>query len=507
MKERTLFGGVVAFLFVVGVLPLLMMLFGSLYDNGRFSLTAYKVLFTNTALRESLKNSFLLALTVATASTSVGVGLGILLGKSDLRFAKFFTLLLVIPLLIPPYILAFSWADLFGEWFFGFWGVVFVLFTVYLPIAILVTMLYLRQIDPHLEEAALQMSSWKKVLWLITLPLIRPAIIFAFLLVFILAFGEFSVANFLRYPVFSTQSFVYFSAFYDFRAATAAALPIVAVVAMVFWMQRFLAETKMHFIPASLMQKIRLLKWRLPLFLFVLLIVMLFVITPLSMLVFKTNSMESFLEAGEKALDPLGRSLLFAMLGATLLSVFGFLSAYIIHKRLFRWYRWLDGSILLLFALPASLFGIALILFWNRPYTNFIYATPLILLIGYLGKYLALTTKITETKLVQIPQNLMDAAALSGASWYQTLWYIILPLSKEVLLVGWVVGFIFSLRENTMTMLLYPPGSDTLPVYIFTQMANGKASLIAALCLIMITATLLPLLFLWLYNAARRRDA
>lgn len=505
MKERTLFGGVVVFLFVVGALPLLVMLFGSLYDNGRFTLTAYKALFANTALLESLRNSFLLALTVATATTSIGVGLGILLGKSDLRFAKFLTLLLVIPLLIPPYILAFSWADLFGEWFFGFWGVVFVLFSVYLPIVILITMLYLRQIDPHLEEAALQVSSWGKVLRMITLPLIRPAIVFAFLLVFILAFGEFSVANFLRYPVFSTQSFVYFSAFYDFKAATAAALPVVMVVVMVFWMQRFLTETKMHFIPASLMQKISLFKWRLPLFLFVLLIVMLLVITPLAILVVKTNGMENFLEAGKKAFDPLGRSLLFAMLGASLLTVFGFLSAYIIHKKFFKWYRWLDGSILLLFALPASLFGIALILFWNRPYTNFIYATPLILLIGYLGKYLALTTKITEAKLVQIPRNLMDAAALSGASWHQTLRYIILPLSKEVLLVGWMAGFIFSLRENTMTMLLYPPGSDTLPVYIFTQMANGKASLIAALCLIMIIATLLPLLFLLFYNAVRRR--
>ena len=505
MKERTLFGGVVAFLFVLGALPLLVMLLGSLYNNGSFTLTAYRELFGNTALFQSLKNSFMLALTVATASTSIGVGLGILLGKSDLKFSKFFLVLLLIPLLIPPYILAFAWADLFGEWFFGFWGVSFVLFSVYLPIVILIIVLYLHQVDPYLEEAALQLSGWGRVLWMITLPLIRPAVVFAFLLVFILAFGEFSVANFLRYPVFSTQGFVYFSAFYDFKAATAAALPIVMVVAMVFWMQSFLAERKMHFIPASLMQKITLLKLHSPLFVLLLLIVILLVMTPLSILIIKTNSIESFLEAGEKAFDPLERSLLFAMAGATLLTVFGFLSAYIIHKRLFTWYRWLDGSILLLFALPASLFGIALILFWNRAYTNFIYATPLIILIGYLGKYLALTTKITEVKLVQIPRNLMDAAALSGASWYQILWYIILPLSKEVLLVGWVIGFIFSLRENTITMLLYPPGSDTLPVYIFTQMANGKDSLIAALCLIMIIATLLPLLFLGLYNAMQRR--
>ena len=42
-------------------------------------------------------------------------------------------------------------------------------------------------------------------------------------------------------------------------------------------------------------------------------------------------------------------------------------------------------------------------------------------------------------------------------------------------------------------MVVYPPGSDTLPVRILTLMANGTPSLIAALCVILIAVTLLPL--------------
>ncbi len=42
-------------------------------------------------------------------------------------------------------------------------------------------------------------------------------------------------------------------------------------------------------------------------------------------------------------------------------------------------------------------------------------------------------------------------------------------------------------------MLVYPAGHDTLPVRTFTLMANGPADLIAALCVIMVLATLLPL--------------
>ena len=46
-------------------------------------------------------------------------------------------------------------------------------------------------------------------------------------------------------------------------------------------------------------------------------------------------------------------------------------------------------------------------------------------------------------------------------------------------------------------MLVYPPGHETLPVRIFTLMANGTPQLIAALCVIMIVATLLPAGLLW----------
>jgi iron(III) transport system permease protein len=54
------------------------------------------------------------------------------------------------------------------------------------------------------------------------------------------------------------------------------------------------------------------------------------------------------------------------------------------------------------------------------------------------------------------------------------------------------VGYIFSLRDTGITLLVYPAGHETLPVRIFTLMANGSPELIAALCILLITATLLP---------------
>ncbi len=83
------------------------------------------------------------------------------------------------------------------------------------------------------------------------------------------------------------------------------------------------------------------------------------------------------------------------------------------------------------------------------------------------------------------------------------LW-IVGPLAKRGLIAAWLVGYIFCLRDTGITMLVYPPGRDTLPVRTFTLMANGSAGLIAALSVVMIVATLLPLVVLGVVFRSRR---
>src|SRR5260370_516852 len=70
-------------------------------------------------------------------------------------------------------------------------------------------------------------------------PLIRPGGLRGAPLVFLWALGEFGVPTFLRYNVFSVESFTQFSAFYNFGAATAAAVPLALltfVVLSVEWL-------------------------------------------------------------------------------------------------------------------------------------------------------------------------------------------------------------------------------------------------------------------------------
>jgi iron(III) transport system permease protein len=136
--------------------------------------------------------------------------------------------------------------------------------------------------------------------------------------------------------------------------------------------------------------------------------------------------------------------------------------------------------------------GIGLISLWNTRWTNLVYGTPVIIIFGYLAKYTALTSRISLAQLARIPSSMEEAAQVAGAGWFRRIALIVAPLARRGLFACWIVGYIFSLRDTGITMTVYPPGHETLPVRIFTLMANGSPELIAALCIIMITATLAP---------------
>jgi len=487
--ERVLWG-LVWLLMALLLLPLVWMLIESLFVAAEAGVEAYGVL-GSPKLWQHFLNSLALAGVVALLTTLLGTFLGVVLSKTTLPFATLWGVVFLLPLLIPPYIIAFAWFELLGrEVIVGFWGSAWVLFWVYLPIPMLLVWRFMQTIAPTLEESALLLSGWGGVLRHITLPLIAPAVWLGFWLVFILAFGEFSVANFLHYPTFPMESFTYFSAFYDAQRAVITLLPTMGL-ALLIWRRvnheggfaYWQIQPHIKKIPLSRSGRICLEG--------LLGLVALLVLTPLVMLILQSD-VASWGVALDRGWMPLMRSLLFASMGATLLMILGFLAAYALFVGVAGG-RYLVGVMLLGLMLPATVIGIGLSLFWNQPWSNWVYATPVIILLGYVGKYLFLTTKIAQVRLAQLPPSQMEAAQLLGASPAVVLWKIVRPLSHGTLGVMWLMGFIFTLRESTLTLLVYPAGEETLPLYILTQMANGKPALIAALSLIMVGVVLLPL--------------
>jgi iron(III) transport system permease protein len=498
----------------IALTPLLAMIAASVTIDGKISFFHYQTLLSSGRTWRLFGHSVALSFLTSLCASALGMPLGVLFGQTSLPFRRAFTFLFTIPLLVPPYIIAVAWSAILGRegwlayltggitaettsaWLFGLPGCVLVLTTAFTPVVMLLTIAYLYTVNPRLEEAGRLVARWPRVLRDITLPMIRPGLLLGTGLVFLLALGEFSVPMYLRYDVFPVETLTQFSAFYDFGAATAAALPLALITLIVLMAERSLLRAPMK--PMSLTSSetgarlIRLGATRGVWFLGVGMVSVVLILLPLTVL-FLQASPADYREALSRAGDSLLRSLLYAMVGATLLGGLGFFCGYLVNTQALRAWRAVDFLTLFLLVVPSPVIGIGLIGLWNHPATNWIYGTPAMILFGYLAQYTALTSRITAAALVQIPPSMEEAASLTGAGWFQRVCHIIAPLARPGLAAAWLVAYIFCLRDSGVAMVVYPPGQDTLPVRIFTLMANSPEGLVAALCLLLIAATLLPL--------------
>jgi iron(III) transport system permease protein len=219
----------------------------------------------------------------------------------------------------------------------------------------------------------------------------------------------------------------------------------------------------------------------------------LFVLTPLLGLVLRGFRASVLSDAIERAGSSTIRSVVYAAISATVLSVLGFFLGYLIDRRSLATWRLLEASALFLFILPGSIVGIGMIALWNRQSTNWIYATPVILVLGFIAQYAALNARIIGAGFSQVPSSLEEAAEVAGAGWFRRLWAILAPVNRRALLVAWIITFLFCVRDVPLPLLLAPPGGDTLTARTMTLMANGSAELIAGLCILSVLVALLPL--------------
>ena len=146
---------------------------------------------------------------------------------------------------------------------------------------------------------------------------------------------------------------------------------------------------------------------------------------------------------------------------------------------------------LVVFAIPSTIFGISLIKFYNQPILDFIYSGYAIILIGYVGKFSFISAKLISNAIKQIPNSLDEAAQIEGIKSFARLQKILIPLIMPTLFVAFIISFIFSLGELGTTIMLYPPGTEIMPIKVFTIMANAPQSLTSSMTLIVFSITLL----------------
>lgn len=208
-------------------------------QGGAFSLSAYAELFGATpsaaARRATLWNTLELALSVVAATTLVGVPFGFLVARTDLRLARFYESLALVPLLLPPYLGGIAWVQVHPMR--GLPAIVLILGGALFPVVALLAARAFREVGGELEDAARLSFGERGAFWRVTLPLARSGIAAGALLVFVFALSDFVVPDFFSFAVqgeatfqvFATEIYGAFVRNGDPISATAYALPLVVL--------------------------------------------------------------------------------------------------------------------------------------------------------------------------------------------------------------------------------------------------------------------------------------
>jgi iron(III) transport system permease protein len=122
-----------------------------------------------------------------------------------------------------------------------------------------------------------------------------------------------------------------------------------------------------------------------------------------------------------------------------------------------------------------------------------IYGSPVVLILGYLVLFVTPALQGVCAALAQISASLEDAARGMGRGPLETFWEVTFPLVRPGLVGAWVLVFILCMRELAATLILRPPGFDTLPVRIWIHtMDVGPVPTAACLALVLVAVVALP---------------
>ena len=453
---------------------------------------------------------------VAAISTLTGGFFGFILYKTPLKHKILYKLILLIPLILSPYIWAVAWQDFFylvfgnSRWLLSIAGVIWVQILIYTPLAILIVGNSLSNIDKSVEEAALTMSSPKNTILKISLPFVKPAFWTAFILIFIFSLSEFSVPALFGVKVFTTDIFTNFSAFYNYSLAIIQSALLVIISLWLLW-------TESHFLSKApflsferrgntgyiykFENQRKFLSGLLILWIIISVIIPFIVLTYQA---FKYGYQTVF--QAIKILHPAFiDSFIWAATGSIISIILALIFSYFSwhpNRKEHRLVSWTNRILLIAFGLPAMVYSISLIYFYNRPVLGWIYSSATILVIGFVGKYSFITLKMLQNTTGQIPYSLDEAAQLTGALFFKRFRIIYLPIMTPTIVAVFILNFILMLSDLVIPIMTFPPGTQPVSVKVFTMMANASQSLTSAMIFVFFVVTLsaVSLLYLILKN-------
>jgi iron(III) transport system permease protein len=527
---------VIAVVIVIGYLalvPLVYLLARTFFESGTFSLDGFARAYDAVGLGEMIWNSFVFAAGSALLALIVGTFLAYVTVRTDAPFPGLVFAASLVPLIIPGVLYTISWILLSSENIgvlnqlsnalvgtalfdvFSMPGMIWVEGTHNAPLVYLFMVAAFRSMDPSLEESALLSgASRATMLRRVTLPLVRPALAGAALIMVVRGLEGFDVPALLGIPkgifVFTSRIFYEMQTFpIDAPAAGSLSITLLIIAIVGVWITtkstagrkgEFSTVTGKGFRPRPL--ELRRARPVVGLVVFVYFAVT--TLLPVGILVYASLlpfyqgvSFDAFADMSFRSYEALfadrtlpratQNSILLAVASAAIVVVLSAIAAWLIVRTKVRG-RWIvDQLAFLPMVVPGIVLGLAIgFVYLRNPLPFQVYGTLLILLFAYVTRFMPYGMRYAISSLEQVAGELEESAQVSGASWWRTFTRILVPLILPGLFSGFLYTLIISVRELSSSILLYTPGNEVLAIMSWQLYEDGELTVVAALGVVMI---------------------
>ena len=513
----------------------------------------FKVLFDPSSLSVFYKpflNSLITSLGACLVALLFGGVFSWLITRTNIRWKKVLSSLFIFPYIMPSWTIALAWYNVFKNsvlggvpgpfqaltgieppnWFaYGAFPIALVTGLHYAPFAYIMIGGVLRNMDANLEEAAMMLkTSRNRIVRKITIPMILPAILSTFLLVFSSAMSSFAVPQFLglpvRYQVLTTQLYRTLNGINPGQGYCIAMIMILLSVGILAFNQRMVGTRKNYTTvtgKSSNISLINLKKARNVISVIAVVLVLIVSILPLVSfalesvilkpgdyspsnftLQFWIGSAEENSIANNEAgllLNPnlwkaLWNSIKLSIVCALTAGTLGFLAGYgIVRGRGTKLAKVVDNLAFFPYLMPSMAFSVIyLSMFSTRhgPIPALYGSFFLLVLIGTV-KYMPFASRSGINSMLQLSNQIEEAGEIIGVSWPKRMGRLVIPIQKSSFISGYLLPFTSCMRELSLFVLLVTPQNRVLTTLLFqynekgwSQYSNGINLMIVIIVLV-----------------------
>ena len=514
------------------VYPFYTILTKSVFSNKVEGLTLYNFIrfFTKPYYYQTLIRSMVVCFATVFTTTLIGVPIAYLMTRYNIPGKKILHIFIIMSLMSPPFIGAYSWIILLGRngllakffatfgatapTIYGRGGIIFV-FTLHLfPYIYLYTSGAMNSIDSSLEEAAenLGMSKLRRI-WTITLPVILPSILAGCIMVFMTCLADFGTPMLLGegytvLPVLVYNEYMSESAVNPYMASTLSVI-IVSCSLLMLTFQKLVVD-KRNYTMSSMRppQETQLHGWRrfaasAPIFL-----VVFVAFLPQIVVVCQSFVERSFsgmvkginLNNYRAILSRLGTNIrntyVFSLIAIVFIIILGIIVSYILVRKKGKVANIIDTLVMFPFVIPGSVLGIGLIVAFNRK-PLILVGTAAIMIISYVIRKLPYTVRSGSAFLYQMDPSIEEASINLGVSPMKTFFTVTARMMLPGIMSGAVLSWITCIIELSSSIMLYSGKTSTIAVAIYQEVVRMSDGTAAALATILTVTTIISLLIVF----------